>query len=192
MSDIQPFTFPTTGQAVPSAVYGAPITPKALQRFFAKVSVTSDGCWLWTARVRPDGYGSFRWGSKMVLAHRLSYLIFRTDIAAGLELDHLCHTRDEACPGGTCLHRQCVNPEHLEPVSHRINALRGRSETANNAVKSHCDRGHAFDAGNTYVRIDGHRQCRRCEADRKARERAAKRLGGTANVADLLDEPVSA
>ena len=38
---------------------------------------------------------------------------------------------------------------------------------------THCPQGHAYDAANTYVKPStGHRKCRACDRDRKARQRA--------------------
>ena len=69
-----------------------------------------NGCWLWTGRVnKSTGYGE----QANDLAHRLFYESLVGEIPAGLELDHLCR-----------VHR-CVNPSHLEAVTHRVNVLRG-------------------------------------------------------------------
>jgi hypothetical protein len=68
----------------------------------------------------------------------------------GLELDHLCRN-----PG-------CVNPDHLEPVTHKENMLRGFNPSATNARKTHCHKGHFFDAENTYIATTGARRCRTC------------------------------
>ncbi len=60
-------------------------------------------------------------------------------IPSGLTLDHLCRVRN------------CVNPAHLEPVTHRENTLRGDGVTAINARKTSCHRGHPFAGENLYV-----------------------------------------
>jgi hypothetical protein len=38
---------------------------------------------------------------------------------AKCQLDHLCHTNDQTCPGGkeSCQHLLCVNPFQQEPVT---------------------------------------------------------------------------
>ena len=82
-------------------------------RFFAKVRKTDDGCWLWTANADRDGYGMVTIQSKKQYAHRAAYQSFRGPIPAGMTLDHTCRVRN------------CVNPEHLEAVTHRENVLRG-------------------------------------------------------------------
>jgi HNH endonuclease len=138
-----------------------PIAPDL--RFFPKVTMAGD-CWLWTGKVTPNGYGSFRGaGSRETGAHRWSYEFFRAEIPAGLQLDHLCRVT------------RCVNPWHLEPVTARVNTMRAEAVIAENARKTHCVHGHPFDPANTYVASDGHRSCRTCQAaaERRYRTRQA-------------------
>lgn len=84
------------------------------------------GCWLWQRATTDSGYGVANPdadGERR--AHRVVYKRHRGPIPAGLDLDHLCHTADESCPGGRdCPHRRCVNPEHLEPVEGNENRRR--------------------------------------------------------------------
>lgn len=75
----------------------------------------TDACWLWTAKVTPHGYGSYTWKPDTYQVHRIAYQALVGDIPEDLELDHLCRVRN------------CCNPEHLEPVTHRVNMLRGAS-----------------------------------------------------------------
>ncbi len=104
------------------------------------------GCWLWQGTLDRDGYARFQYGR----GHRWAYQHFVGSIPQGLELDHLCRVR------------HCVNPEHLEPVTTRTNQLRGNGVSGINARKTHCKRGHPFNEVNTYIRPDGHRDCRTC------------------------------
>lgn len=79
-------------------------------------NILENGCWEWTATVNVNGYGSTQLGGrkgKRVYAHRLSYEAYKGSIPEGLDLDHLCRNR------------KCVNPDHLEAVSRKINAHRG-------------------------------------------------------------------
>jgi len=80
----------------------------------------------------------------------------------GLELDHLCKNRG------------CVNPAHIEQVTHTVNVHRG-GVNGSNFTKTECKYGHEFTSENTYVNSKGWRYCRAC-ARRKQRERNA-RLG---------------
>lgn len=126
------------------------------ERFWSKVEFT-ETCWRWQGAINKGGYGSFgiRRGlgpMRTVLAHRWAYEFCVGAIPEGLTLDHLCRVRN------------CVNPDHLEPVSLRANTLRGISPHAQNARKTHCPQGHPYDEGNTYVRPYGGRDCRVCRA----------------------------
>src|SRR5678815_2102759 len=72
-------------------------------------------CWPWSGFISSLGYGQYRRLYKNYMAHRLIYEHLVGPIPQGLELDH------------TCKNRRCVNPSHLEPVTHLENIRRGRS-----------------------------------------------------------------
>lgn len=120
-------------------------------RFWAKVEKT-DTCWLWTAYVRRDGYGTFGVSGQKLMAHRVSYECLTGSIPSGLQLDHLCRVR------------HCVNPAHLEPVTLQINISRGLAG-AHQRIKTHCPQGHQYNEENTYHYADGSRHCRTCQRD---------------------------
>ena len=149
--------------------------------FWAKVRRGDPGeCWPWTGSISPDGYGRFVTAGEQ-MAHRFSYRLAHGSIPADAELDHLCHTGSTACGGGkSCPHRRCVNPAHLEPVTHAENAdrtplpIRQRRATVRAAAqraKTHCPRGHVYDEANTYIDKRG---CRNCRACRREAARAKK------------------
>lgn len=119
-------------------------------------------CWLWTAKHNKDGYGRFAIRDKEFAAHRVSYTLEFGSIADGLTLDHLCKVRG------------CVNYTHLEPVTMRINLLRGDTFQAANASKTTCVNGHPLTPENTRYTKSG-RQCRECSIIRKQQQR---RLAG--------------
>ena len=145
------------------------------------VSDESD-CWSYAGYLNRYGYGETGNG----MAHRVAYEGFIGPIPAGLFLDHICHSNDKQCAGGgSCLHRSCVNPKHLEPVTPKENTSRGRTAeymSHRHDNTTHCTKGHSFDVGNTYVTPDGRRQCRICRrvssreymARRRATAKAAK------------------
>jgi len=123
-----------------------------VKRFWARIQAASnDECWPWSGKL-VDGYGKVEWGGKWCGTHRVAYELTVGPIPDGLELDHLCHTRDSECAGGeSCLHRRCANPAHLEPVTGRENWRRGLSPHAKANRQTHCAKGHEFTAENTVV-----------------------------------------
>ena len=140
---------------------------RTLARFMSKVRVLDNGCWYWLGTITDDGYGQFAIDGTNRLAHRVSYQHFTGPISGELELDHLCHTRDLACPGGKDdPHRRCVNWADLEPVTGYENSMRGKGVGAINAAKTRCDYGHDYTPENTYIDPDGGRECRTCRAER--------------------------
>lgn len=146
------------------------------ERLLARVTkaIDPDGCWVWDKPME-DGYGSFHVGGVKIRAHRASYMLLVGPIPEGLDIDHVCHNRDLTCPGGSsCPHRACVNPAHLEPVTRRVNALRGRTVAARNAAKTHCPAGHPYDEANT-MRTKQGRVCRTCHQERNREWERANR-----------------
>ena len=86
------------------------------ERLDKYVTIAEDGCWHWTGAKTSAGYGHINIGAgKYRMAHALMYERFIGRVPAGCELDHLCRNRG------------CVNPWHLEPVTHRENVRRGNS-----------------------------------------------------------------
>lgn len=132
-----------------------------MERFFKYVT-PADGCWNWQGAVRlRDGYAALWDGSQSAPGYRISYEAFVGPIPEGLHIDHLC------------TNNACVRPDHLEPVTNRVNVLRGTGRTAQNARKTHCVHGHPFTPENTSLRR-GERGCRTCAA-RRAKELNARR-----------------
>jgi hypothetical protein len=125
-----------------------------LDRLDSKFTV-GDDCWEWTAGRDKNGYGQFRSDDGVTTkAHRLLWELLVGSIPEGLELDHLCRNPS------------CVNPAHLEPVTHAENVARGQAG-AHHARKTHCPRGHEYSETNTYVRPDrlNRRECIICRSD---------------------------
>lgn len=134
-------------------------------RFWSKVEFT-ETCWLWKNGTR-NGYGAFspRHGQSRY-AHRWAYEFCVGSIPEGLDLDHLCRVT------------RCVRPDHLEPVTRRINVLRGQTVVAVNAAKTHCSKGHDYTPENTNV-IRGHRKCRTCNRMAATERRHRARITAT-------------
>lgn len=128
------------------------VDEKLLNRFLVKVEFSETGCWLWRAGLNIWGYGKFRVGKRTVGAHLVAYHIFIGQPPPGdIELDHTCRVR------------HCVNPHHVEPVTSRVNVMRGDGLAGKNMRKTHCPQGHALSGGNLYARPDGARGCRECK-----------------------------
>lgn len=133
--------------------------PTVEERFWSKVGSRNEGeCWPWTDYLTEKGYGYFRSARQYWRAHRWAYTHLVGPIPEGLVIDHLCRVR------------HCVNPAHMEPVTSRENTRRG----IGHGMKTHCKRGHPYDAANTLIH-KGWRECRTCiRALASARKRAAK------------------
>lgn len=84
-------------------------------RFLNLIEQRPDGCWQWLGSVRTTKYkrSRYRYGSYCnKLAHRMIYQAVFGKVPKGLEIDHLCHNT------------LCVNPEHLQAVTHQVNCER--------------------------------------------------------------------
>lgn len=131
--------------------------------------VKSDGdCMIWTGHHSNAGYGQFavsEWssptatsriggrikGRRQVIAHRWAYTVRKGRIPEGMYLDHLCRRRN------------CVNPDHLEPVTMRENLARSPLAPAErNSQKTHCPKGHPYSGDNLFL-FAGRRRCRACD-----------------------------
>lgn len=154
---------------------GAEWKRTAKDRLLSKAQRADNGCLVWTGHRNRDGYGRMGYqGAKSISVHRVAYIEFVGEIPEGMQVDHLCHTNDNDCPGGVCQHRACIEPTHLELVSAGENTLRGRSFAVANRSKKTCPQGHEYDDKNT-IRYRKRRFCRTCTYQRTAAYKARKR-----------------
>jgi hypothetical protein len=127
--------------------YVLPTTPEQIK---SSVKVDENGCWLYQGRIcKTTGYANHH--NKWI--HRASYEIFKGPIPEGLQIDHLCMVRS------------CVNPDHLEAVTHKVNTLRGNSISAINARKTHCPKGHPYEGSNLLGHNPSVRLCKTCHRE---------------------------
>jgi hypothetical protein len=135
-------------------------------RFWSKTRTEDTGyetpCVVWTGYVLPNGYGRFYVNGKVDYAHRVAYSAQRGPIPSRIDgeravIDHRCRTR------------ACVNVDHMEVVTNRVNILRGET------VKTHCANGHEFTPENTRLNGAGHRRCEICVRDSQEARNADRR-----------------
>lgn len=88
------------------------------------------GCTVWTGSMSSSGYGLYLVKSvgKRRMAHVVAWNMKFGEVPAGLQLDHLCRNR------------ACVNTDHLEPVTGKVNVNRGYW-----GMRTKCNRGHDLD-----------------------------------------------
>lgn len=128
---------------------GAPLR----ERIESSVAKT-DHCWFWLKHLNQDGYGAINIEGRHVGAHRASYMAFVGPIPDGMVIDHLCRNR------------ACVNPQHLEAVTHTVNVRRGDSAVR----KDRCGNDHEYTKENTrWVRV-----CVTCSTASRERWKARK------------------
>lgn len=152
-------------------VTAAPAGCNWADRIMAACSPVSGGCWEWNGRLDRNGYGKFEaivdGKPRTIGAHRAAWLAFRGELPYPLMIDHLCRNR------------ACVNPDHLDPVTNRINAVRS-IQAAGPGRRGRPPRGlegcgtHGFSDGYRakIKRTDGWRWvCRTCADGARARWR---------------------
>src|SRR6516225_3308626 len=105
-----------------------------------------DGCHRWIGSHDPNGYANCSWDSRSMKVCTILYQFFIGAIPPDKELDHLCRNK------------WCVNPEHLEAVSHKENTRRHYGR-----VDGFCIHGHSLVEDNIYKDPNGGRvRCRKC------------------------------
>lgn len=149
--------------------------PEEWRRRIAAKSARDDvtGCIVFTGRLDRYGYGIFIISQnprrRQTGAHRAAWLAERGPIPLGMMLDHLCRNR------------ACVNVDHMEVVTAKVNTKRGLAGTWVRPLKTHCKYGHEFTPENTAIRRTDRRggtgvtrQCLSCRRG-AARVRAVRK-----------------
>jgi HNH endonuclease len=155
-----------------------------MDKFWSNIEKTGS-CWLWTAAITHEGYGSLTINNLKIYAHRFSYELHCGIIPGDLTVDHVCRVR------------RCVNPDHLRLLSARDNVLAGMGITAMNARKTHCNKNHELSGDNLYIPPGrpNERHCRICKRlhdrkrkDRLIAERATQRAAALLAAANKAEE----
>lgn len=137
------------------------------QRFLEKYVILEskvfpdEPCWHWTA-AKGRNYAVISFEGKLKVAHKLAYELINGKVPTGFELDHVCKNS------------LCVNPLHLEAVTHSENCKRGSQSQVNKnrgAEITHCPAGHAYAGENLYIKPNGRRECKACVKDSGVRYR---------------------
>src|SRR5689334_13012943 len=90
------------------------------ERLVARSALASDGsgCIRWQGAHTPKGYGLISVEGRGRRVHILAHLLWIGDIPEGCEIDHVAKRG--------CRWRDCLNPQHLEAVTHVENIARAR------------------------------------------------------------------
>ncbi len=111
-------------------------------------------CWVWIGAVAQNGYSKVTVNYRTTSAHRFIYEQLVGIIPEGLQIDHKCRNK------------LCVNPEHLEAVTCKVNMER------RSVLITECKYGHPLSGDNLYICPQGKRGCKTCR--REAVRRSAR------------------
>lgn len=130
----------------------------------------NSGCWLWSGALTYNGYGRIGFPGKPsggVYTHRITYELYVGDIPKGMEIDHKCRVRS------------CVNPLHLEVVSHAENM---RRRELHREVRIVCNKGHSLSDGGAYPSETKRRFCKQCNRENSLKWRIRERELANAEI----------
>jgi hypothetical protein len=148
-----------------------PIKGDIASRLFGRIErLPWSGCWIWMGYIRETGYGEIYTakGRRPSKTHRVAWEIAnQRHIPDGM---FVCHSCDVPA---------CINPAHLWIGTQKENmedaSIKGRVIGLGSTRKTHCPKGHPYDATNTYMDRNGARNCRHCHAAKLRARRKRER-----------------
>jgi hypothetical protein len=145
-----------------------PTEDPVLKRFYTHVEKDPNSdCWVWTATVDRNGYGTFSYNGKGVSAHRFSYVAQKNNyewLDKAIAVKHSCDTK------------RCIKVEHLSAgtFSENLQEAWDRGLRVKNSQKPYCNNGHKRSETN-YIGVDGYARCRECDRESTQRRRAKEK-----------------
>jgi hypothetical protein len=124
----------------------------------ARTTINDNGCWEWQGYRHLGNYGMATYRTKRISAHRLSYLLFKGPIPAGMGV---CHS---------CDNKACCNPDHLWLGDRAANMRDLQAKGLHHKrLKTHCPQGHSY-AEYGVIGGNGYRACSLCLEAKGKRE----------------------
>jgi hypothetical protein len=127
----------------------------------SRTETDENGCWIWQGAKNAAGYGLMRPNQTgSAGAHRVMFILLNGQIPDGVEINHKCYNR------------ACINPFHLELVTHLENVRRGKTHYA---VRDACIHGHLYIEGSFHIDTRGSRVCNACHEIQKKKDYAKQK-----------------
>lgn len=121
------------------------------ERFTSKlVQVDAHLVWIGAGAKSKLGYGVIGFGEAVYSTHRVAYEVVKGPIPEGYVIDHLCRFPS------------CVNPDHLEAVTHQENIKRGKKS----GLATKCPQGHEYGPWTETPQGGRRRRCPECDRRR--------------------------
>jgi hypothetical protein len=100
-----------------------------------------------------QGYAKTMWRGKSIALHRKAFIQAHGEIPNGMVVDHICHNVAVAngmclSTKSTCIHRSCINIEHLRLITISENQIAGLNGFGS---RTHCKKGHELTEDNIYT-----------------------------------------
>lgn len=124
-------------------------------RLLNNIREDENGCWIWQKSLNEKGYPRIGVDGRTTYAHIVSYQLFNGPVERGMDIDHTCNVK------------ACINPEHLEQVTHKENIDRMQAHLYGNL----CKKGLHEMTGYNRMKNGKRYACRKCYNATKAEYR---------------------